>query len=578
MCWDKRFFSFYLLLFVFILIVSSCDVAVKALNTYNLATQVKSGNISQTTKASINPSSPTIIGVGEALLANRKQKELYKEQLANFENSIQRGRQEDRMYISNGTDLTIDNIENICENCNYILDGYLMEEDLGYTKPISFLPKKEVNSYLFSNMRFDKAQHYEMLKKSGKALFPYFKNGVNKLSWQSDLYWSGIIDDGFLDGEGFGYVKIPVQSSYEDDFLFVVFQGTFSGGYPVGRLDLRIGENNYTYARFEYNQFKNSRYNSTSTVYNKLVDAISEYKNSNKNNKPLPYKTLSIISHAPSNGLCLFKENLYDGYSAISSVFQKSSTSLLSKAKYGYYNCDGDIVINPTFDKASDFMYGRAEVALPYFEKEFTYKGRRVDENLVNDLDYINRYHPDHIGAGKYVDSNQPSDIIVAFYIDKQGLFIDFTENQKSFFDARVTSIKEKDEQERLTQLKHERERQKEYAEEEARINKKATPLKTIARRVANGIAQHCEGKIVDEDYSDLYERYEIDVKPLSYNIPSLDVILPGAVFKNMWVEYAITYKSWKYKNFIIVTSQYQRNSVIHIYVYPNVDTFLKNH
>lgn len=246
----------------------------------------------------------------------------------------------------------------------------------------------------------------------------------------------------------------------------------------------------------------------------------------------------------------------------------------VSNGMYGYIsNTTGEVIIKPQYKEAGDFAGGKAKVAL----SKYKFPGSDIYKNY------------------SIKDSLAIDDVV--YYIDKNGQFVDFSEEQKTIFDNRVASIEYQKEQIRLAELKRQREeqerqqralmakrreeakREREEAREAAREAAKEKQLKQIAIPIANAFAQAGYGKITYTNYSE-YSGYNIDVElKRNVSIPISD-ILPGAIYYrteteeitdkdifNQWRRYIKNTFYWGYYGYEIELVSRSNSQTICIYV-----------
>ncbi len=190
----------------------------------------------------------------------------------------------------------------------------------------------------------------------------------------------------------------------------------------------------------------------------------------------------------------------------------------VSNGMYGYIsNTTGEVIIKPQYKEAGDFAGGKAKVAISKykFPESDIYKNYSIRDSLA-------------------VEN-------VVYYIDKNGRFVDFSEEQKNIFDNRVASIEYQKEQIRLAKLKRQREEQerqqralmaqrREEEREAAREAAEREKLEEIAMPIARAIAQAGYGKITDQSYYGYWCRISVDVKRPVEGL-RVDYILRDAVY-----------------------------------------------
>lgn len=366
--------------------------------------------------------------------------------------AIKQGKTGDNLYhavIKGNKKVDTWDVINQCKKYNYIYTNLTHKtihrfgnEDTGVSS-FDFLPKDDLQAYYYEKFKFDQTDSYDALINEATVYIPlYFP--LNDLTEIIGASWSGSVQNGLPDGDGFG------GGFFDDESNMVIFKGTFQQGFPIGSFHVRS---------IDYQGLD----------LNKVV--IKDYDLKIKN---------------ASEGLARFEYKGLYGY--ISTTTHK-------------------VAVKPQYKEAYDFNGGKAKVAL----SKYKFPGSDIYKNY------------------SIKDSLAIDDVV--YYIDKNGQFVDFSEEQKTIFDNRVASIEYQKEQIRLAELKRQREeqerqqralmakrreeakREREEAREAAREAAKEKQLKQIAIPIAHAIAQAGYGKITDQSYYGYWCRISVDVK-----------------------------------------------------------------
>ena len=304
-----------------------------------------------------------------------------------FKEALKRGRGETGFYravIEGNKKVSYEQLKEKCRKYDYILIDFKNKYVQHFGKEetsvgsFQFLPQNEVDSYVFSNLRFA-YQKYDDLKQEGAAMLP-FTFPIKELK-TIQVLWSGNVFNGKVDGNGFGYGILPGTKTA------ICFSGKMKDGFPQGDMSVRIAN------------------------ISDIASIVSEKHD------------FSVSDE--NDGLFRYSEN----------------------SKFGYFDRYGKVAMPSQFTQASNFSDGKAVVSKPksQFHFNMSYKGY-----VLNDINTGNS---------------------VAYIIDTQGNFIDFTPSQKTQFDKRIAAIEEQKEKERLERLEQERQEElRRQQEEQERI------------------------------------------------------------------------------------------------------------
>ena len=433
--------------------------------------------------------------------------------------AIKQGKNSDNLYhavIKGNKKVDAKDVIDQCKKHNYIFTNLTNKtihrfgnEDTGVSS-FDFLPKDDLHAYYYEKFKFDKTDSYNGLINEATVFIPLFFPLAN-LTEIIDASWSGNVQNGLPEGDGFG------GGFFDDKSNIVIFKGSFQQGIPVGSFHVK----SICYQGLELKKVISKEYN--------------------------------IEIEKASEGLARFK----------------------SDGLYGYLSTNTHmVVVKPMFAEATDFNGGKAKVAISKykFPGSDIYKNYSIKDSLaIND---------------------------VVYYIDKNGQFVDFSEEQKTIFDKRIASIEYQKERIRLAELKRQREekerqqrklmaerrekakRKREEAREAAREAAKEKELKQIATPIANAFAQAGYGKITSTNYSE-YSGYKIEVelkRPVKIDI---SYVFPGAIYyrtesKNnsynnfgTWVYYTRYEEYWGYNGYEIEIDSTTHSTTIYIYVKP---------
>jgi len=153
-----------------------------------------------------------------------------------FQEGLRSGRASQKFYYAKNTKgkgVSLEKMKQYAVKQNYLLGDYTTKQiDRFGDKQtaidgIYFLPKDEYPKYVFEHV-FPNLS-YDGLKQRGTCWI-YAHKKFDK--WEN-VYWSGNIEDGKLDGEGYAFFI------HDNGRYFLAIKGTFQHGLPLFRIDVK---------------------------------------------------------------------------------------------------------------------------------------------------------------------------------------------------------------------------------------------------------------------------------------------------------------------------------------------------
>ena len=243
-----------------------------------------------------------------------------------FEKALAAGRNPNSFYVIHNKGEKKLKLEDLKEYAR--INGYLVgastdklisrfgDKDLT-VETFEFLPKEEYPSFVYSNIKQNDAGFLTKVQAEGRGYFFMGWNSANLFQAFNDVKWSGLVSNGYIDGNGVGYVL-----SGNSKIVFV--EGTFQHGFPVGQ--------------------------TTTTIY-ETENFSSKFIRENVDEK-------TITTGEMSDGMAMIEKN----------------------GVYGFVNQEGTIAITPQYKQVlQDFADGQAIVMIDNKESVIDRKGTFVD-------------------------------------------------------------------------------------------------------------------------------------------------------------------------------------------------------
>ena len=257
-----------------------------------------------------------------------------------FKEALKSGRPENGFYyavIKGNKKVTLRDLQIKCEAYKYILIDYSNKtvEHFGATQEsvgtFHFIPQDEVVAYIFSCLKFNSSHKFENMTHEGMAILPldFPISNMKKMM----VYWSGNVVGKMIDGYGYGFGYINLESNQ-----VICFQGNMKNGIPQGEIKLKIV---------------------------KITDLKKVYGD---------IHTLNV--YQLSDGLHRFQCNNEYGYF---NAIQQFGSMMISSER---------------FKNASDFENGTAIVTVPRskFHGQTSYRGYSLNDiggSIDSDLEYV---------------------------------------------------------------------------------------------------------------------------------------------------------------------------------------------
>lgn len=208
----------------------------------------------------------TILTVSLLCVASHAQKKL-------FLKAIEGGRQPNRFYVIHNDKnrmVKLKDLKEFADKNGYILGKYTGKEISRFgdvdnsIETVEFLPIKEYESYIFSNIKPDVTNNLSQVTNQGSAYcYMGWDHPGAPFSRVDDINWSGQVNNGVLEGSGVGFVRKNTSN-----ILFV--EGTFEGGFPVGETTTYFYD-----MRGDFNPYTSLDVSSTSIEVGKMHDGMA---------------------------------------------------------------------------------------------------------------------------------------------------------------------------------------------------------------------------------------------------------------------------------------------------------------
>ena len=189
-----------------------------------------------------------------------------------FNNAIEAGRKPDGFYILQNDKSRMVKLEDLEEYAskNDIILGKSTSKTINRFGDIDtsiatleFLPKSEFVSYIFSNINRNYPVNLTLALNKGSAYcFMGWDKGEKVLTRLNDLTWSGITNNGMLEGKGVAF--------YQENSRIIYVESTFKNGFPSGVVNTYVYDTGGTFA-----PYMNSRMTAQTLVLGQMSEGLA---------------------------------------------------------------------------------------------------------------------------------------------------------------------------------------------------------------------------------------------------------------------------------------------------------------